>query len=154
MDLVVEVVVQGLSQEGKRPELPPVDSFQFELSYQFNPINTGNSEPLAKSAAQCRTDLWSKLDDDTILPKYGWDILLSALSVEDNEPDNFDIGAVAFGHHDSIPRLIKIADGCLYRVPGSHAKREHAGLCWEVADFGEQRSHHLPPRCLRARLRI
>ena len=139
MDLVVEVVVQGLSSDGSLPELPAVDSFPFELSYQFNSKNTGNSKPLAQSAARCRTDLWSKLDDDTLLPDKGWDLLLKVLGYEEQDPDSpfgFDIGAVAFGHHDSIPRLLKTADGYLYRVPGSHAKREKGGVSWEVADFG------------------
>jgi len=139
MDLVVEVVVQGRSRDGSLPELPPVESFPFELSYQMNASNIGNSLPLAQSAAKCRTGIWSKLDDDTVLPDKGWDLLLKVLEEEEqytDEPFVFDIGAVAFGHHDSIPRLIKVSEGYLYRVPGSFVKRDGDGVSWEVADFG------------------
>jgi hypothetical protein len=64
----------------------------------------------------------------------GWDRLRACLMLE-RELGDFRVGAAGFGHWDSVPRLMKVSKGHLYRVPGHHVERDLEKTRYAICDI-------------------
>lgn len=78
----VEFVIQGpVSDKSKFPAPKRYKKF-FDLRYFWEKENTGVPTRLFQSVKRLDTDYWAKLDDDAILPRGAWDLLIRCINFE------------------------------------------------------------------------
>lgn len=81
--MVVDLVIQGKTYEGKWPELPPFDKFPFRVEVHRYDENMGSGRGIKDAVGRfmaTEAPYFAKLDDDITIPPKCWDNLLVCLT--------------------------------------------------------------------------